>query len=108
LLFIRPDDDGKSFAGEVLKFADYLEWFGSLKMVENSSVSGDSRIVVGEPFNIGRESRLWCVGKKVVAASQYRNNFKLEKRLGCPDEVITFEEARCLQFTPTITLPWTR
>jgi len=100
MLFIRPDDDGKSFAGEVLKFGEYREWFERLKTIENSAISGKSRIVVGEPFHIGREWRLWCVGRKVIAASQYRNNFKLEKHRGCPNEVASFAEARCLQFTP--------
>jgi hypothetical protein len=99
LIFIRPDDDGKSFVGEVLKYGEFYEWFEKLKMVGNSSISGKSKIIVGEPFNIGREWRLWCVDKKVIAASQYRNNFKLEKVRGCPGEVITFAEARCHQFT---------
>jgi hypothetical protein len=100
LLFIRPDDDGKSFAGEVLQFGGYREWFERLKMIENTGISGGSRIIVGEPFNIGREWRLWCVEKKVIAASQYRNNFKLEKLQGCPNDVAAFAEARCLEFTP--------
>jgi hypothetical protein len=30
LLFIRPDDDGKSFAGEVIKYGDFVRWFESL------------------------------------------------------------------------------
>jgi hypothetical protein len=100
MLFIRPDDDGKSFAGEVLKFGDFREWFEQLKMIENSGIARESRIVVGEPFHIGREWRLWCVEKKVIAASQYRNNFKLEKLRGCPKDVVSFAEERCLQFTP--------
>lgn len=100
MLFIRPDDDGKSFAGEVLRYGEYREWFERLKRIENSGITTNSKIIVGEPFNIGREWRLWCVDKKVVAASQYRNNFKLEKIGNCPDEVVAFAEARCLQFTP--------
>ena len=100
LLFIRPDDDGKSFAGEVLTFAEFRKWFEGLRQVENADVSGASKIVVGEPFNLGREWRLWCVGGRVVAASQYRNRFELAKERGCPKEVVDFAEARCLTFTP--------
>ncbi|MDO6429647.1 ATP-grasp domain-containing protein [Flavitalea sp. BT771] len=100
MLFIRPDDDGKSFAGEVLRFDEYHEWFERLKMIENAGISGKTRIIVGEPFHIGREWRLWCVDKKVIAATLYRNKFKLEKLRGCPNEVISFAEARCLQFAP--------
>jgi hypothetical protein len=101
LLFVRPDDDGKSFAGEVLRFAECQEWLGRLKAIEHSNLSGESRIIVGEPFHIGKEWRLWCVDGKVIAASQYRNNFKPEKRRGCPDEVVTFVEASCKEFYPS-------
>lgn len=100
MLFIRPDTDGKSFAGEVLRFAEYREWFERLMAVGNPGISGKTRIIVGEPFHIGREWRLWCVDKKVIAASQYRNNFRLKKLRGCPGEVVSFAETRCLQFTP--------
>jgi hypothetical protein len=70
LIFNRSDDDGKSFAGEVLKYGEFREWFERLKMVGNSGISDKSKIIVGEPFNIGREWRLWCVDKRVIAASK--------------------------------------
>ena len=50
LYFARPDD-GKSFAGEVLRFAECQEWLGRLKAIENSDLSGKRRIIVGEPFS---------------------------------------------------------
>jgi hypothetical protein len=100
LLFIRPDDDSKSFAGEVKQFDEINEWYNQLKAAENTNLSPDSKIVVSEPYNIQFEWRLWIVNKKVVAASKYREYFKLKKEEGCPAEVVTFAEERCKEYTP--------
>nr|WP_295876417.1 ATP-grasp domain-containing protein [uncultured Chitinophaga sp.] len=97
LYFIRPDDDHKSFAGEVKSFGDISAWYGQLK---ETAISGDSRIVVSAPYNIRYEWRLWIVHKKVVAASKYREYFQLTKERGCPAEVVRFAEARCDDYTP--------
>ncbi len=95
--FIRPDDDHKSFAGEVKSFGDIGRWYEQLK---HTNISGSSRIVVSEPYNIRYEWRLWIVDKKVVAASKYREYFQLKKERGCPVDVIRFAEARCEEYTP--------
>lgn len=100
LFFIRPDDDSKSFSGEVKKFGEIREWYEKLKMFENTNLSLNSKIVVSEPFNIQYEWRLWIVRGKVIAASKYREYFKLTKEEGCPDEVKHFAENRCLEYTP--------
>ena len=100
LLFVRPDDDSKSFAGEVVAFEELKGWYEKLTGVENAGLSLDSKIVVSEPYNIKYEWRLWIVNRKVVAASKYREYFKLKKERGCPDEVIKYAEERCLEYTP--------
>ena len=100
LLFIRPNDDSKSFAGEIKRFDEIREWFKTLSDIENSSVSSESKIVVSEPYNIQYEWRLWIVNKKVIAASKYRQYFQLTKEEGCPDAVIDFAIARCQEYTP--------
>ena len=100
LLFIRPNDDSKSFAGEVKRFDEINHWYEKLKVVENTTLSLESKIVVSEPYNIHYEWRLWVVNKKVVAASMYREYFKLRKEEGCPADVVSFAEERCRQYTP--------
>lgn len=100
LLFIRPDDDSKSFSGEVKKFSDIVSWYARLTMFDNISLSLDSKIVVSEPYHLRYEWRLWIVNNKVVTASKYREDFKLKKERGCPQEVIEFAEQRCLEYTP--------
>ena len=100
LLFVRPDDDSKSFSGEVVAFNEIKDWYEKLITVENAGLSLDSKIVVSEPFNIQYEWRLWIVNRKVVAASKYREYFQLKKERGCPEEVIHYAEQRCLEYTP--------
>lgn len=100
MLFIRPDDDSKSFSGEVKKYSEIRSWYDRLKMFDKTSLSLESKIVVSEPYHLRYEWRLWIVNKKVVAASKYREHFKLKKERGCPGEVIQFTEQRCLEYTP--------
>lgn len=100
LLFIRPDDDSKSFAGEVKRFDEIASWYERLKAIDNTNLSLESKIVVSEPYNIQYEWRLWIVNKKVVAASKYREYFKLTTEEGCPDDVVSFAEERCKKYTP--------
>lgn len=100
LLFIRPDDDSKSFSGEVKKFSEIRSWYERLKQFDNTTLSLNSKIVVSEPYHLRFEWRLWIVNKQVVTASKYREDFRLKKERGCPQEVIQFAEHRCLEYTP--------
>jgi hypothetical protein len=100
LLFIRPDDDSKSFSGEVKKYGEIRDWYDKLKMFDNTSLSLDSKIVVSEPYHLRYEWRLWIVNKQVVAASKYREDFKLKKERGCPEAVIQFAKQRCHEYIP--------
>lgn len=100
LLFIRPNDDSKSFSGEVKRFDQIKDWYQQLKVVDNTNLSFESKIVVSSPYNIQYEWRLWIVNKKVIAASRYREYFKLSKQEGCPEAVVSFAEMRCQQYTP--------
>lgn len=100
LLFIRPNEDSKAFAGETRSFGDIKRWYEKIERVEAVGLLPETMVVVGEPFNIKKEWRLWIVDKKVVSASQYRGYFKLKKLQGCPPEVIAFAEQRCQEYTP--------
>ncbi|NIG52974.1 ATP-grasp domain-containing protein [Chitinophaga sp. Cy-1792] len=100
LLFIRPDGDDKSFAGEVKRFDEIAAWYKQVIQAGNFDLNEHTPIIAGEPYNIAKEWRLWIVKGKVVAASQYREFFKLKKAAGCPDDVIAFAEARCKEYTP--------
>jgi hypothetical protein len=100
LLFIRPDDDSKSFSGTTKSFHEISAWYEELKMYDNTNLTLDSPIIVGEPYSIAAEWRLWIVNKKVVASSRYRRYFKLDVDPNCPTEVISFAEQRCKEYVP--------
>jgi len=99
LFFIRPDCDSKSFAGEVVRFGDFKEWSDRISH-GGFTLGPDERIVVAEPQHIRREWRVFIVGGKAVAASQYRVSFRLEVSEETPDEVLVFAEARALDYSP--------
>lgn len=100
LLFIRPNEDSKSFSGTVRPFNELADWFEGIKTSEDMSLTTDTKIIVGEPYHIETEWRLWIVLGKVVAASKYREHFNLKKETGCPPEVIDFAESRCETYVP--------
>lgn len=100
LFFIRPDSDGKSFSGEVKRFDEISVWYEQITMFDNAGVSPDTKIVIAEPYHLQSEWRLWVVNKKVVAASLYREAFRLKKEEGCPPGVLSFAEERCKEYTP--------
>ena len=100
LLFIRPNDDSKSFAGEVVEFNRIQKWYENLIGYENINITLDTKIVAGEPYHIKKEWRLWIVNERVIAASQYKDGQFLKKIEGAPQEVIDFAETRCKEYTP--------
>lgn len=100
LLFIRPNDDSKSFSGEVVEFQRIETWYQNLIGFENVKLDLDTKIVAGEPYNIKKEWRLWIVNKKVIASSQYKDGHSLKKVKDTPENVIAFAEARCQEYTP--------
>ena len=100
LLFVRPDNDSKSFSGEVIKFSEVKDWYNRLISSESRMLTIDSKIIVSEPYNLRYEWRLWIVNKKVIASSKYREEFRSKKKRGCPESVVIFAEERCLEYTP--------
>ena len=100
LIFVRPNDDSKSFAGEIVEFKRIESWYNNLIGYENVNLNLDTKIVAGEPYNIKKEWRLWIVNKKVVASSQYKNGQSINKVKDAPTNVVEFAEARCQEYTP--------
>lgn len=100
LLFIRPNDDSKSFSGEIKRYDEVTDWYNSLTAIENLRLLDNTKIIVSEPYNIRCEWRLWIVNKQVIAATKYREYFTLRTEKGCPTEVVTFAEERCQEYTP--------
>lgn len=97
-LFIRPNADNKAFAGTVMTYGEIEQWYHRVKDLSNGKLDPNTEVVVGEPYRINYEWRLWMVAGKVIAASQYRRDFRLSTASGCPEAVKQFAEDRCLEY----------
>lgn len=101
LFFVRPDADDKSFNGEVRTFYDIKHFIENAIKVDNVILTEDTKILVGEPYNIKKEWRNFIVNGKVVSSSLYRQNFKLKKDgNNIPLDMVAFVEDRCKEYTP--------
>ncbi len=101
LFFIRPNEDDKSFDGTVKTFEEILNWHKNLEEFGNEKLNKNTKIVVGQAFNINKEWRNFIINGKVVASTLYRKDFKLNKnRNDKPDEMIDFVENRCKEYIP--------
>lgn len=97
-LFIRPNADDKAFAGVVMSFGEMKSWLGRIKGMSNNKLGPDTKLVISPPYRIRTEWRLWIVNGKMAGASQYREDFKLSIKEGCPKEVRLFAESRCSEY----------
>jgi hypothetical protein len=97
--FIRPISDLKEFSGGVMKFGDIKDW--SEKIFTDVPDLGKLPIVVGEPFGLGYEWRLFIIEGKVCTASQYRTYYVRNTKPGAPDDVIEFAEEQAKIFSPS-------
>jgi hypothetical protein len=91
--FVRPDDDCKRFAGEVMTFEAIQNWNTRLQKFDNFKLDGDTKILVGPAYNVKKEWRNYVVDGKIVTSSLYRKDFHLSKSAtDIPEEMIDFSE----------------
>lgn len=98
--FIRPNDDSKSFTGEVLTVPYLKKWFKNLQKSDSDQLTVDTKVLIARPEPIHTEWRLWIIRGKVVAASQYRTFGSHNEQQDCPDKIKRFAESMCNFWTP--------
>lgn len=101
VFFLRPCDDSKAFAGEVMAFGEARTWCEGL---DDCELSPDCPIVVAEPVGIAEEWRLFLVNGKVSTGSRYRSHHRLNVQPGVPPEAIRFAEGLGWQPAPVSVL----
>lgn len=97
--FIRPEADTKDFAGRVMQFDDIVQWEARLRD-HCPSVTPETRIIVGEPYNIAHEWRLFIINGVVCSGSHYRRYGKLTVAPEVPERVIAFAEETAQIWSP--------
>jgi hypothetical protein len=101
LFFVRPVRDAKEFTGGIWSFAQLCRWNSGLIRTD----LGDEQlatipIIVGEPWGIAREWRLFMVDGRVSAASRYKTRGSLDVGADVPPEVLEFGERMAGIFSP--------
>jgi hypothetical protein len=97
--FIRPVRDLKEFNGGVMYFRDIRDWSNKVYCVAEDY--GKIPIVVGEPFRIAHEWRLFIVNGKVITGSHYRLYSISQINPDVPQRVIDFAESQAEVYSPT-------
>jgi hypothetical protein len=97
--FVRPESDLKEFSGSIMSFGEIKEW--SQKIFTDVSDLGNLPIVLGEPYGLAYEWRLFIVDGKVCTGSQYRTYYIRNTSPNIPQEVIDFAEEQAKIYSPT-------
>lgn len=101
LYFVRPVRDMKEFTGGVWSYDQITRWnSGLIKTDLGEEQLLDIPIIVGEPWKINTEWRLFIVNGKVSSASQYKKDGRLNVDSNVSKEVLEFGEDMCQIFSP--------
>jgi len=97
--FIRPNNDGKEFAGKVEEFQNLLEWSKKVCQLEIPELHKNTKVWVSQPKEIKKEWRLFIVDNQIVSTSRYMNNGELEESdKDIPKEMINFAQKRIEEY----------
>lgn len=83
-VFARPTSVHKLFVGRLVAEADFETALAPTRY------DPETKVVIAEPRELGREWRLVVAGDEIVSASQYAESGVKSVATGCPDAVLTF------------------
>jgi hypothetical protein len=103
--FIRPVADDKSFNGQIMDVAEFLDWQKTMtKMEDSSTISKDDLIVLAPLREIYAEYRFYVVNGIVVTGSLYKSRDTVVY-VECIDERISdFAQSMASCFNPLRTM----
>ena len=82
--FIRPSEDSKHFAGQVIEASECAAWLKDAMSLPPESgtyaMSPDMKVVISRPRNIQAEWRWFVVGGKVIDGAMYKAHNQLVKK----------------------------
>jgi len=81
--FIRPNSDFKLFSGAIFRNGDFKDWYDRVKSLIESgtyvTLTLDTSVSVAEIVYIRAEYRFFIADRRIVGASQYIKNGKLDR-----------------------------
>jgi hypothetical protein len=87
IVFIRPDENDKSFTGRLVPADNFRQWYAE---VQAEGVDPASLVVVSAPVRIEAEWRFVVADGKVVASTYYKGGGKLESASDSLSEATRF------------------
>lgn len=99
--FVRPNDDTKTFAGQVLSFAQLQAWHQQLALVPGAEPGPQALLVFAVPRVIEKEWRHVLVGGRVVTSTRYQ--WQGEPRISAADvpaDLLAFVADCCAAYQP--------
>ncbi len=95
--FVRPVDDSKELAGNVMTSADIVAMCETLLVLSEDEIPAgslrhDTLLMLSEPVKVLREWRLWVVDQRVVTWSLYREAGRVVYREEIDDDVLAFAQ----------------
>ncbi|MEQ1820557.1 MAG: ATP-grasp domain-containing protein [Terricaulis sp.] len=98
-IFIRPSNDDKAFAGQVIATEGLAEW--RERNTANGYLSDPNLdVIIAPPQSLRREWRLIVAGGEIVAASLYREAGEKAVSEGCPEPVSHFAKQAHARYEP--------
>lgn len=97
--FIRPNGDGKSFAGKVDSFKNLVKWSQEISDLDLPEFNKSTEVWMASPKSILKEWRIFVVDNCIVSASRYMKAGELdESSTDLPEEMIAFAQRRILEY----------
>lgn len=98
MVFIRPDDNEKTFTGTLVRQTNAKTWLSDL--IDRRFIPEKTEVVVSKPQKITCEWRFIMVDGKVASGSQYMTNSFCDPMEGYKQEAAQFAEEAALYWSP--------
>lgn len=101
--FVRPIEDDKSFNGQIMDHASFLDWQRTMCAMEDSAtVTKDTGIVIAPLREIYAEYRFYVVNGEVVTGSLYKSRDTVIYKECIDEGVIDFAREMVKLYNPSI------
>ncbi|BBB65951.1 hypothetical protein UNDYM_1698 [Undibacterium sp. YM2] len=103
LMFIRPTNDSKYFAGRVFSREEFETWqkkVCDLKLDDGSSLTPQTLIQVMKPIAIYCEARFWVIKGRIITKSIYKRGDRVIYSSEVDDSFAHYVEERIREWQP--------
>lgn len=97
-IFIRPNDNKKTFAGQLVNVDCLYGWMGYTKDILGNDK--DLEVIASKPVKLFGEWRFIILNKKVVTGSKYRSENSLDVEEGYDEKAAEFAEIAANKWSP--------